>query len=155
MIHVAHAICVHECLIFGDSRGNADFLRSPVEIDTNRVRWKDHKRTHTCVIVIQALAVRVAPCRGAKRKQAWTITPITSNRKRCLHDNVEALAKSMECFYTRQVIHEPECVAADVELSTLKPWPLLDAGAHKPPFEAFVAPFTFRRVDCLLITVTL
>ena len=43
VIHVTQTICVDEGLVSGERCSDADFLRSPVEIDPNGVRWKDHK----------------------------------------------------------------------------------------------------------------
>src|SRR6516162_8221043 len=60
----------------------------------------------------------------------------------------------MKGLDARLVIHQSERVSIDVEFAALQPGPLLDAGTCEPPFEAFVTPRAFRRVDRLLITVT-
>ena len=110
-----------------------------------------HERTHTCMRVVQALAVRIAPCRGAEWKQARTIAPITSDRKPRLHHYVKTISQGVQGLDAGLVIHQSERIPIDVESAALQPGPLPDAGACKPPFETFVAPLTFRRVDRLIL----
>ena len=135
VIDVARQIVVHQRLVAASRRGNADFLRSPIEIDPDRVGRKLHERAHAGVRVEQALGVRVAAGGGAERKQARPVAAVTADRNPGPHDDAEAVAQRVQAFDRRVCsIHQAEGVADQFERTGIQPRPLRDADAASQQF---------------------
>src|SRR5215471_11792019 len=97
--------------------------------------------------VIRALGVGIAACRGAEWEQRRPVATIAADRKPCLADKAETIAKRMQAFDARDAEHEPEGVAAGIELPTVQARPGGNAGIGQPFLKALIAPLAFVRID--------
>jgi hypothetical protein len=98
VIHVAVAVSVHQRGVAGQCSGNTDLLRTPVEIDADRIGRKDHKRAHAGVGVVEAFAVCIAPGGGAKREQARPVSTIAADWQFGPHDDTEAIPERVQAL---------------------------------------------------------
>ena len=114
---------MHQRFVAGQGGGDADFLRAPIEIGADRVGREDHERAHAGVRVVQALGVRVAPGRGAERKQRRPVAPVAADRQLGADDDAEAVAQRVQLLDAGHVVHELKGVAVDVEPAAVEARP--------------------------------
>src|SRR5580700_10890623 len=119
MIDIATTVSLHQGGIARQCGGYPDLLRSPVEVDANRVTGKNHERPHTRVRIVRALGMRIAAGCRAERKQRWTITSVAPDRQSGFNDEAETVAKRMQPLDAWFVVHHAEGVAGDIELSAV------------------------------------
>jgi hypothetical protein len=153
VIDVAVSIVVLQRLVAGQGGGNADLLRSPVEVDADCVGREHHEGPHAGVRVEQALGVGVAARGGAERKQRRAIATVSPDRQLGPHDEAEAVAQRVKPLDARHVVHELEGIAGDVELAAGEARPCGDAAARKVSLEAGMAPLALDGVDRVIIAV--
>ncbi len=72
--------------------GDTNFLGAPIEIGAFTFCREQHEGSHCGAGIVRALGVCIAPGCGAKWKQRWTISAVTSYRQSRLANEAKAVA---------------------------------------------------------------